>query len=611
MPPKPAQYNMRTYDTIIRFLVVLGCQFLLAGIATAQPMAMQARQFAAEKNYDKAINIYRDLYGMMPDSVYTEYLQVLVAARKYQPAQQLVEGHMALHADPMLRIDIGKILEAQKKPDAAKEQYGMLLKMINGDDMLTQRVAKAFVAAGKDDYALEAYETGSRLIGTTILYSGPMAELYAKTGAIDKAIDVLLANNPGQYVNLENAKTVLLSLLGTDAQKLQQAQKAIIKRINEQPENNQYAELLTWIYTQKDDWDGALIQIEALDERNAEDGRRLMQFARTATIAHQHEIAVKAYDDVIAKVPPSPNALAARTERLEALFTVLKNNPAYTPEAVTALLAQYDTLLAQAPAAYNGPAVTGYATVLAEYANDAPKAIAVLKKAIALPETRKLIAAQFRLQLADYYVLTGNIWEASLTYSQVDKEFKQDVLGEDARFRNAKLAYYRGDFDWAQRQLSVLKASTSQLIANDALYLSVLITENIEDSIKVPLQRFAYAGLLLAQNKDAATITLLDSVANAYPEHPLNDDILMLRADIAVKHRQYDTALNYLQLITTKYGEDVLGDDALLKIADIYHYKLKQPLKAKEYYERLILDFPGSTWVQTARQRLATTTATP
>lgn len=36
-----------------------------------------------------------------------------------------------------------------------------------------------------------------------------------------------------------------------------------------------------------------------------------------------------------------------------------------------------------------------------------------------------------------------------------------------------KLAYYRGDFKYAQGLLDVLKAATSELVANDAMQLSV------------------------------------------------------------------------------------------------------------------------------------------
>jgi outer membrane protein assembly factor BamD (BamD/ComL family) len=286
-------------------------------------------------------------------------------------------------------------------------------------------------------------------------------------------------------------------------------------------------------------------------------------------------------------------------------MTQLKNDPAYKPGDVAALAGLYDSFLTEFPKYYNSQTASDYALLEAQYANDAEKGIEILQKAVSEPDIRREMAGRDKLQMGDYYVLTGKVWDASLTYSQVDKEFKQDELGEDARFRNAKLAYYRGDFDWAQSQLSVLKAATSDLIANDALYLSVLITENVVDSNILPLQRFAYADLLLFQNKDKEAETLLDSITLAYPKHPLNDNILMLRAEMAKKHRDYEKALMYLKKIKDEYGEDVLGDDAVFKMADIYQNNLHQNDKAKQYYEQLIIDYPGSTYVQIARQKLS------
>jgi TolA-binding protein len=179
-------------------------------------------------------------------------------------------------------------------------------------------------------------------------------------------------------------------------------------------------------------------------------------------------------------------------------------------------------------------------------------------------------------------------------------------MGEEARFRNAKLAYYRGDFEWAQGQLTVLKASTSELIANDALYLSILITENITpDSNYVPIRRFAYADLLLFQNKDKEAEALLDSIMTTYPEHPLKDDILMQKAKLAEKHRVYEKAITYYADIVKNHGKDVLGDDAIFSIANLYEKYLNKLGEAKKYYETLIIDYPGSTYIQTARNRLA------
>ncbi|MCW3122352.1 MAG: hypothetical protein JWQ38_1844 [Flavipsychrobacter sp.] len=570
-----------------------------------QATTSAARQFAADKNYTKALDQYKELYGLHPDSVYKEYLRTLIEARNYKLAEEIIAKQMTMRDNPFLHIDLGGVYEKEKKDNKAKEEYEGIMNMINGDDMVTQKVVKEFMDAGRDDYAILAYEKACKLLNTTILYVNPLAKLYAKTNQLDKALDIIIVNNQGQGVNLENAKSLLLEIVGNDAAKLQFTQKSLVKKINEHPENPYFAELLTWIYIQKNDWDGALIQIEAIDERNQENGMRLMNLARTAAGAGQYDAAGKAYDDVVMKGAGQPFYLQARSEKINVAYTKLAKDPAYKQEDVANIAKLYDSFLAEFPRYYIEQTAGDYAALETQYAGNPAKGIEILQKAIAMPGIRRDRAAAFKLQMGDYYVLNGKIWDASLSYSQVDKEFRQDALGEDARFRNSRLAYYRGDFEYAQSLLSILKASTSELIANDALYLSVLITENVEDSNKVPLERFANAGLMLFQNKDKEAETILDSITAAFPKHPLNDDILMMRADIAIKHREYDKAIGYLKTIKEKYGEDVLGDDAMFKMAGVYQDYLHQNDLAKKYYEDLIIDYPGSTWAQTARQKIA------
>jgi predicted Zn-dependent protease len=583
-----------------------------AHMSFAQQTAIQARQYMAEKNYTKAIEIYNTLYGNAPDSVYTEYFSALMEAQKYKEAEKLVEKQLGRYkvAPPAslnniaLNVDLGVVYEKLGKESKAKEQYEKIVQLINGDAILTDNIVKAFSAAGKDDYAIRAYERTVQLTGNIFSYGRQLAMLYNKTGNLDKAIDVLLVGAPGQYMNSESVKALLLEMLGTDQKKMQQAQKILVKKINEQPENVSYAEILTWVYTQRDDWEGALIQMQALDERYKESGKRLLELARIAAHAKQYDIAAKAYDEAIERGKGTPNYVIAKSEKLNTSLTQLENNHAWKPEDVNAVIRQYDSFFVEFPQYYNQPTALDYAMLYAQYGGNVPKGIEILNKSLASPDTRRNTAAQLKLQLGDYYLLNGKLWDASLTYSQVDKDFKQDEMGENARFKNAKLAYYRGDFDWAQKQLSILKASTSQLIANDALYLSVLITENVQDSNMVPLERFAYADLLLYQNKDKQAESLLDSLTAAFPKHPLNDDIIMQRARITIKHREFDKALKHLEAIVKDYGQDVLGDDAVYKMAEIYQDELHQAEAAKRYYEQLIIDYPGSTYVQMARQKL-------
>lgn len=576
--------------------------------AGAQTVA-DARKLVAEKEYKKAINIYSELYGISPDSVYSEYLNTLIAAKKCKGAEKLVEDKAAKFPPgvrkPEINLELGMVYDQCGNADKAKAQYDSVLGMLNGDDIFTNNVANAFVDAGKDDYAILAYERALQLLGNPPLYNRQLATLHAKMGNLDKAVDALLQGGPSGLMPADAAKELLLELLGNDENKLRTVQKALVRKINLEPGNNYYGEILTWIYTQRNDWDGALMQIEAIDERNNEPGRRVFEFARTAVAAKEYETANKAFDHVIEKGKDMPYYVMAKSEKLAAAFARLEGDHARKPEDVTALAALYDSFLVEFPKHYTQKTASDFATLNAVYGNNVKRAIQILTKAIEEPDTRRNMKGIFKLQLGDYYLLQGRQWDATLSYSQVEKEFKQDVMGEDARFRNARLAYYFGDFDLAQKLLSILKSGTSNLIANDAIDLSVVLTENIEDSVTTPLERFAYAGLLLFQNKDKEAEALVDSIGTAFPEHPLNDDLMMMRAAIAMKHHDYPKAIAHLKVVIDKYGKDVLGDDAVFKTAEIYYHELHQQAEAKNYYEQLIIDYPGSTYVQAARQKLA------
>lgn len=184
----------------------------------------------------------------------------------------------------------------------------------------------------------------------------------------------------------------------------------------------------------------------------------------------------------------------------------------------------------------------------AYYLNEPTNAITLLEEALKMSSVSSYNRALTKLDLGDYYLMIGEIWDFRLFYSQVDKDFKDDILGEEARYKNAKLSYFNGDFEWAQAQLNVLKASTSELIANDALKLSVFITDNLGmDTSAVPMQMFARADLLILQNRFTDAIKTLDSINVIFPQHALNDDILYTRSQLAKQQRKYTESAQYLE----------------------------------------------------------------
>ena len=118
-----------------------------------------------------------------------------------------------------------------------------------------------------------------------------------------------------------------------------------------------------------------------------------------------------------------------------------------------------------------------YAHFLAFYLNKTQEANQFLEQSLKLP-LNELQKAEVKLELGDILVLQEKFNQALIYYTQIQRNLKNSTISQEARFKVAKTSYYKGDFDWAESQLKILKSSTSQLIANDALDLKLLISDN-------------------------------------------------------------------------------------------------------------------------------------
>jgi tetratricopeptide (TPR) repeat protein len=206
--------------------------------------------------------------------------------------------------------------------------------------------------------------------------------------------------------------------------------------------------------------------------------------------------------------------------------------------------------------------------------------------------------------LADIYLISGEIWEASLLYSQVEKDFKYEAIGQEAKFRNAKLSFYAGDFAWAKSQADVLKGATTKLISNDALDLSLIISDAIAvDTNEAPLKLFACADLMIRQHKYEEAIVKMDSINLLYSSNTLGDDIYFKKAQIYMIQKKYKDVESMYKKILEYYPNELYADDAQFKLGELYEYYLSDKEKAKQIYQELLLNFSGSTYAVDARRR--------
>ena len=271
----------------------------------------------------------------------------------------------------------------------------------------------------------------------------------------------------------------------------------------------------------------------------------------------------------------------------------------------------------------------------ANYLDEKDKAVELLNNLIENPRASLQIKSKTKLDLGDIYLLKGETWESSLLYSQVEKALKESPLGYEAKLKNAKLFYYRGNFRLAQEHLDILKEATTREIANDAMELSMRIKENIAfDSVGSALKAFASIELLLYQNKTADALKEIsylkegrikvstkgmskeeafllnisltpgsDSAWVSFSNHTILDDVYWLEANIRMKQGEFETSLGLLQKILTDYPEDILADDAFFLQGEIYERQLANKDKAMEIYREFLNKFPGSVYTAEARKR--------
>jgi TolA-binding protein len=245
-----------------------------------------------------------------------------------------------------------------------------------------------------------------------------------------------------------------------------------------------------------------------------------------------------------------------------------------------------------------------FANLYAFMLYDTDKAIALLTEALQIGGIGQRNMAECKLDLADILLFTGDVWEATLLYSQVEKEFPNEPIGHEAKFRNARLSFYIGEFAWARAQLNVLRAATSKLIANDAMALSLLIKDNIDpDSTYEALSYFARAELHSYRNRDEQALLVLDSLMDKFPYHPIHDNVLFKKAEISIRQLEFTEAGNHLQQIVNQYPDGLVADKALFRLAEVYEIYLNDPEKAMEYYKELMLKYPASLKAAPARQR--------
>ena len=556
--------------------------------------------------YEKAIIIYEELLKkQITPSIFEPYFTSLLKLGLNKKAKYLSVKYNRKYPNYKqyeLSVIIAKDNLGEIK--SIDKTYRDFFYHLEGKRYNVINVANFLIRLNYYERALELYAI-SEEINPRNDFGLQKANIYSKIGKVDKMLNEYLnqlESNPNLKSYVTNHLQRFLNNNGIkDEQNFQLVKRLLLSKVRQEENRTDFSEMLIWLFVQNEKYDLALNQAIALDKRTNSCLEEVYNLANFFLDNEEYGLAVKAFDYVLLNGEKSDFFIDSHINKLYALV----KSSTKTDSEIEYINLNYKKVISNLGLNTNTVILhSNYAHFLAFYKFDLVKAKQVLNKIILLPNIDPIDLAECKMEYADILVLNGEIWDALLYYSQVEKDFKENPIGHEAKFRKAKVYYYQGDFEWAQSQFEVLKASTSKLTANNAMSLSLLITDNYNlDTSNHAMKTFAKADLLIFQRKYDKAIVKLDSILNFFPGHSLTDEIYMQKAKIYFDLGSIELALENYKKIETDWKFDIQADDAIFNSAKIYEETLNDEIAAMKFYHKLITEFSSSIYAAEARFR--------
>ena len=556
-----------------------------------------AESYFREGAYEKASQLFEALEKNNPFN--TRYLKRLITCYQEtnnynRAAEHLQKKLLDNPSQQYLRIEIGYNFERQKKSILAKKEYDSAIEAIDLNPSLGGIMGRMFQQNNLLNYAIAAYSKAMKL-NKNSSYEFQIAQIYGEKGEFEKMFEFYIALIDKNESYLNGVQRYVGKYISNDALNNNNIafKKALLKKSISNPKNV-WNELLSWLFTKQKEYKKALIQEKALFNRDPNYIETMFRLGKIAFENNNTKTAKECFEFILEKTNFIEEQLTAE---LFLLKIMTKNAEKEYSSFFEKVLQKYgvnrNTLEIQ----------LAFANYLTFKKNNPVEAIKVLEKAMSFSNS-KFKTAEIKLKLGEVLVFTGRFNKALLYFSQVQTQLKNHPLSQEARFKVAQTSYFKGDFKWAKSQLKILKSSTTQLIANDAVDLFLIISDNEpKDSIPSGLIDFAKADLLAYQNKNIEAIATYNKILEKYQGQNIEDETMFNQAAIYLKEKQYDKAISNLLKITTINADGILVDDSYYLLAEIYKNNIKDPKKASEYYQKIIFDKPSSIYLVNARKK--------
>ena len=564
-----------------------------------------ANQFFHNHEYEKARDLYASLYQKTGQTGYfQQYAECLIQMKDFDQAEKELKAFAKKNPGHHKSVaDLIYVYTLQGKNDKAEKRFNEVLKELPNNASTIRNISFAFQGRGLNNMAKTILEKGNKMLDNGDTFNMDLAYLNQNMVNYQEAFRYYfmeLETHPGQYNNIRNRLQTLL-FYDVNHSIADELRIALLQQTQSKPDNVEFAQLLVWFALQQEDYDIALAQCQSIDRRTHDQDAQINNLSNICLNNKQFDVASEGYSYLLDKGRSNPYYGQALTGSIKADYLKLKETNSGDAKAYTRLKNRIEDAFNDVNSNDMTRLTLIEADIMTYQLGQTDEAIALLVNT--LPTVGgKQDQAELKLKLADIYLYEDEVWEATLLYSQVDKSLKEEPLGHEARFKNAQLRYFIGEYEWAESQLKVLKAATSKLIANDAMTLSLIIKDNLEeDTTGTELNRLARADYRIYQQRDEEALVLLDDIIDNGNEVSI-PHALFRKGEITERQKGYETAERLYLQIVERYPGSYMADAALMRAALIEQNQLKNKELAKQHYEQLIDDYPTSIYTAQAKK---------
>lgn len=573
--------------------------FLLSIWAQAQNEQL-ANNYFDRGEFEKALVSYEELLKGQQGN--TNYFQRVVECyqqlQQYDKAEKAIQARLDKYRQNTLLVELGYNYQLQKNQEKANKYFDQAIDKIKKNAPEAYGIAYTFERKALFDYALLAYKTALET-DPKLSFNFQMAMIYGQKGEPDLMIETYLLEAYQNQQNLPIIQNQLSRFMTEDADANfnDSLKKALLLRA-QKTQDVFWNDFLSWFFVQQKEYGKAFIQQKAIYKRNPDSFSNIVNLAQMAISDNDQDSASEILTFVLENTNDLELLMQAHSYLLE--MKIERATAKDYPE-ITATLDRLIKEFGVSP--YTLELLELEADFTAFHLNNPEKAKMILKNAMEMPVNRYQMA-DLKMQMADILLFEEKFNQALIYYSQVSEDMSGDVNGQEAQLKTAKTSYYKGDFEWASHQLKVLKSASTQLIANDAMDLFLLISDNtVEDSTQVALKKLARADFLLYQNKKPEALAQFQLILKEHKGETIEPVTLLRLGKTYEKMGDYTQALDYYANLLNNHKDCIYRDEALYYSAEIYNVNLNDAEKAKALYEEIIFKHEDSIYFVDSRNK--------